>query len=254
MNDYHVHIAADGEHEFSAARISLFLEQARYMGLQEMGISEHHEVLEQIDWTELDAVRPGSLPQLKTALEIGYEPYLVEDIKGMISGRTYDYIIGSLHFIDGWAFDHPDFRHLYEERNVDEVYRRYYQLMEMLVECGLFDFIGHLDVVKKWGHRPSRSSEHRGMLDRLLAKIRLKGMAVEINSAGLRKPVGELYPSPGIIAMMYDAGIPVCFGSDAHNPEEVGQGLDIAARAARQAGYRKMVRFEKRQQFLVDLK
>lgn len=253
MNDYHMHVAADGEEEFSSARIALFVEQARQAGLAEIGISEHHELFSRIDWSQLEPFLTSPSPLVKIGLEIGYEPGLVPAIEAMIAARSYDYIIGSLHYIDGWAFDHPDYRHMFEERDVDQVYRRYYKLMEMLVASGLFDLVGHMDVVKKWGHRYSSTLEYRDLLERFLTQVSLSGVAVEINSAGLRKPVAELYPAPEIIEMMFRFDIPICFGSDAHCPEDVGKGLDTAARIARQAGYRKMVSFSKRKKSLVDI-
>ncbi len=253
MIDYHVHVCADGEYAFTLERVEKYVEQCRLLGISEIGISEHHEVLEKLDWKVLAPFRQESSPAVRIALEIGYEPGMEADINRMISGQPYDYIIGSLHFIDGWAFDHPDYRHQFEQRNVDQVYSRYYELLEQLVESSLFDVIGHLDVVKKWGHRPADCAAYRMILERLLKKVQTAGMVIEINSAGLRKPVAELYPSPEIIALMYEHDIPICLGSDAHRPEEVGMGLDTAATAARRAGYRKIISFERRQRKLVDL-
>lgn len=111
--------------------------------------------------------------------------------------------------------------------------------------CRQFDIVGHIDLVKIWGHRPRRKSV-LAYLDPVLKSIKYHGLAVEINSGGLRKPVGELYPSSAIVERMYDYDIPVTLGSDAHHPEQIGSGLIEAYRCARRAGYQRCVTFSRR--------
>jgi histidinol-phosphatase (PHP family) len=180
---------------------------------------------------------------------LDYIPGREEYMAAMAARREYDYIIGSVHFINGWGFDHPDFKSGFEHRDIDEIYQDYAALLIKMADSRLFDVVGHIDLVKVWGHRPSkRSALH--YLQPVLESIKNSGMAVEINSAGLRKPVAELYPAADVLQTMFDLNVPIIFGSDAHHPDQVGAGLPEACEAARKAGYRYLVRLSRRQRII----
>ncbi|MCR4400647.1 MAG: PHP domain-containing protein, partial [Syntrophomonadaceae bacterium] len=153
-----------------------------------------------------------------------------------------DFLIGSVHFLDGWPFDHPDHVHGWDLRDVDEVYAAYYRMVAAAATSRLFDVIGHLDLVKIWGHRPRRRSELEHVRP-LLGVLRQAGTAVEINTAGLRKPVGEIYPAQVLLEALFEASVPVTLASDAHRPDDVGADLGAAVVAARRAGYRRVMGF-----------
>ncbi len=245
MLDYHVHAAAHGEYEYSLEWLGFYLDRARQLGIDEIGFSEHDEYLSRVDYAVLDEVQ-RKFPdiRIRTGLEVDYKPGREDEIRIMLDGRPLDYIIGSVHFIGDWGFDHPDYRHAFADKDIDQVYHDYFALLEQAVDSGLFHIMAHLDLVKIWGHRPARKTVMSYALP-VLKRIRKAGMAVEINSAGLRKPVGEIYPAREIVAAMYEMGIPVTLGSDAHHPDQLGEGLTAAYGLAWQAGYRQVASFQR---------
>jgi histidinol-phosphatase (PHP family) len=135
---------------------------------------------------------------------------------------------------------------------VTATWRKYFKLVERLAESRLFDSVGHLDLPKKFGYRPS-DNDLKEMVQPALDRIAQAGMGIELNTSGLRKPVREIYPSALVLSLAHDRDIPICFGSDAHRPEEVGAGFPEALSLARDAGYTHYFRIEKRQKKLQSL-
>lgn len=252
--DYHVHTLAHGEYTFSPEWISQFLDHACRRGIKEIGFSEHDEFAGLIDldvFYNMQNARRNNI-NMRLGIEMDYIPGREKEIEKIISQGKYDYVIGSVHFIDGWGFDHPDFQTGFDERDIDEIYERYANILMQMVLSGCFDVVGHIDLVKIWGHRPRKRSSLY-YLDPVLQAIKKYNLAVEINSAGLRKNVGELYPEDSLINQMFTYGIPITFGSDAHHPDQIGEGLDQAYQSARRSGYRYLVRFDQRRKIVTAL-
>ncbi|MDD2585423.1 MAG: histidinol-phosphatase HisJ family protein [Syntrophomonadaceae bacterium] len=245
MLDYHVHAVAHGEYEYTYEWILRFLENARERKVTEIGFTEHDEYRAQVKDDVLSSLQ-GEFSDLiiRTGLEVDFIPGREQEIHRIISEKQYDYIIGSVHFIDQWPFDHPDFKDQFDDYDVDEVYKNYFMLVDKAVNSGFFDIVGHIDLVKIWGHRPSK---HNAIyyVKPVLASVKKMGMAIEINSAGLRKPVKEIYPAQEILETMYAMNIPITLGSDAHHPTQVGEGLEEACMLAKKIGYRKLVQFRR---------
>ncbi len=101
--------------------------------------------------------------------------------------------------------------------------------------------VGHLDHAKKFGP-PADSGAVAAAATAALRAVAAAGMCLEINTGGLRKPIGETFPGPGLLAEARALGIPLVLGSDAHKPVDVGHGFDHAADLARAAGYQTLVR------------
>jgi len=243
MVDYHVHAVAHGEYQYTREWLEQFIEQARRQGIMEIGFSEHDEFVDQIDFNLVEKVQNscGNEIKIRLGLEVDFIPGRQEKTKEIICQKGYDYIIGSVHYIDGWGFDHPDHKNGFDERDIDEIYSQYSRLLVEMITSGSFDVVGHLDLIKIWGHRP-RKKPSRYYFEPVLKAAKAFGLAVEINSAGLRKVVEELYPAADLLEMMYAYSIPITFGSDAHHPTQVGEGLAEAYLSARKAGYRVLVR------------
>lgn len=248
MVDYHVHVLSHGEYDYSREWLSSFIDQACNQGIQEIGFSEHNEFFPSVDlniYQTMKIERQSDI-QLKLGIEVDYIPDLENDLKRLVARPELDYTIGSVHFIDGWAFDHPDHKHEFNKRDIDEIYARYAEVLIRMVGTGLFDIVGHLDLVKIWGDRPRRK-DPAYYIEPVLNAIQKSNMAVEINSAGLRKPVAEVYPAADLVKLMYERNIPITFGSDAHHPDQVGEGLHKAYLLALSAGYSKLVSYNHHQ-------
>lgn len=248
MADYHIHVLSHGEFEYTRQWLNRFIDQACRRGIRELGFSEHDEFFAQIDLALFRQVKMERRSEisLKLGIEAEYTPGMENEARRLAKIPELDYTIGSVHFIDGWAFDHPDYKDGFNDRDIDEIYSRYAEILTQMAASGLFDIVGHLDLVKIWGHRPRR---HRPdyYFEPVLNAVKAANMAVEINSAGLRKPVAEIYPAPALVKRMFEKNIPIVFGSDAHHPEQVGEGVQEACLLARQAGYRSVVKYDRHQ-------
>ncbi len=254
--DYHMHTPLCGHATGSPEE---YVQQGIKVGLKEIGFSDHAPMVHQrmpgitMDFDELPAYqrmiedvqkRFQAQINIKVALEADFIPGFEAKTKEMIASYPYDYIIGSVHFIDDWAFDDPSVREYWKKHDVNEVYRKYYALLKKSAQSGLFDIIGHCDLPKKFGARPSVDLTEE---IRSTAKVfKNCGVAVEINTAGLRKPVAEMYPAPNCLKIYREAGVPLTFGSDAHDPVDVGKDFDKATALATSAGYTECLIFKQR--------
>ncbi|MBN2025620.1 MAG: histidinol-phosphatase HisJ family protein [Actinobacteria bacterium] len=253
--DYHMHTVRCGHAE---GRMEEYAAQALEVGLREIGFSDHFPLLHIEDKTlamgleelplyvgEVGEVR-AKFPQLpiRLGIEVDYIPGYEDRLSSLLAEHPFDYIMGSLHFVDGWGFDDPRNLDGYEGRDLFQLWRRYFELLGDAAESGLFDVLAHPDLIKKFGFRPDADVTclYRECLDRVAAA----GVAVEVSTAGLRKPVGEIYPSEGFLRLCHDRGIAVTLGSDAHRPGEVGDRLEEALPLLRRVGYGEVAVFEAR--------
>ena len=177
-------------------------------------------------------------------IEADLVPVAVDHARAIIERYPFDVVLGSIHMIDGWAFDDPERVDGYASWDVDTLWERYFADVAVAARAGCADVIAHVDLVKKFGYTPSRPQT---VAQRELAEaLAASGVAVEINTAGLRKPCAELYPSVPLLRALRDAGVPVTVGSDAHAPGEVGAGWSEARDALDDAGYRSVLVFRNR--------
>ena len=152
---------------------------------------------------------------------LGYE---VDFLEGYIDERVLkakvDYLIGSVHFIDKWGFDNPEFIGHYKNKNIDKIWEEYFEAISYLVKSGLFDIVGHIDLIKVFNFLPKK--DIKTIAKNAIQEIKKANMVVEINAAGFRKPVNEAYPSRSIMELLEEYDIPITFASDAHEPNQVG--------------------------------
>src|SRR6202165_1515038 len=188
---------------------------------------------------------------IRLSTEADFIPGHESELESILRRYDWDYVIGSVHFIDGWGFD--DGRNLsgFETWDIDALYARYFDLVGASAETGLFDTIGHADLVKKFGHRPARDQSEAYV--RLASRFAQAGVCVEVNTAGLRKPCREIYPHPGLLRACRLAGVPINLGSEAPAPPRVAADLDAAARLMREVGYAAFVKYEAHRRTQVEL-
>jgi histidinol-phosphatase (PHP family) len=234
-------------------------------GLDEIGFADHNPMPEQFDdWRMLIDELPRYLEMVQEARErfptlpirlglecdfIAGQEAWIEKLAGM---ANWDFLIGSVHYIaPGWDVDNPKHIGKFDTQPVGEIWALYWKEYERCIRSGLFDFVAHPDLVKKFGHRPA--GDLRKFYEPSIAAAAEKNVAVEINTAGLRKPAGELYPAFEFVRMAFEAGLPLLINSDAHAPEEVGADFDKATAMAAEAGYTQTVRLEKRRRRFIPL-
>ena len=254
--DLHNHTIRCGHAEGSAEE---YIHKAIEAGIGVFGFSDHAPMdFDQQYRMNFDEMEPyeSEIKNLadkysgKIDIRLGYE---VDWLPGHMDERVLkadvDYLIGSVHFLDKWGFDNPEFIGEYKRRDADEIWDSYFQTIKDMVLSGYFDIVGHLDLIKIFGYYPKKPAEHYGRS--ILNEIAHSDMVLEINTAGLRKPVREIYPSLSLLKMAFERNIPITFGSDAHKPDDVGYGMDEAVKLARSAGYDKAVSFKNRKRQLL---
>jgi histidinol-phosphatase (PHP family) len=187
----------------------------------------------------------------KIKILVGYEVDFTPYVDKRVLERDVDYLIGSVHFLDNWGFDNPEFIKEWHNRDVDDIYEEYFSKIEEMAKSRLFDIVGHLDLVKVFGFKPKKNI--KDIAKNAIKEIKKAKMVVEINTAGLRKPVKEIYPSTEILEMIRNEGIDITFSSDAHKPEDVGYKIDEAIKMAKNLGFSEAVYFENRNKQKIKL-
>jgi histidinol-phosphatase (PHP family) len=254
-SDYHVHTQLCGH---AVGEIEQYVERAIEVGLAEIGFADHLPLevwrapnptlsmsLAQMDEYQALVARAQAAYRGRIAVKFGieadYAPGCEQPIADFLRRYDFDYVIGSIHFLGDWGFDDEREMARWNEQTVDEVYDRYFGLLLEAIGTGLYDIVGHADLPKKFGHRPG--VDLTDTYERVAAACAAAGMAVEISTAGLRKPVKELYPHPALLAACAARNVPVVINSDAHQPCDVGRDHAAAVSAAWRAGYRRTPSF-----------
>ncbi len=272
LTDYHLHLRPDEDDSpavgfFTGENVDRYLAAATAVGVEELGVSEHvyrftqalelwrHPFWEQNARDDLDAycefVRGTPL---KLGLECDFVPGTEDRTASLIGARDFDYVVGSVHFLGDRAVDHPGWDVWMGGRDPDEVWRRYFALLAECARSGLFDILAHPDLVKVWGGaRSLPERDLRFFYEPAVEAIAESGIAVEVSTAGLRKPVGEIYPAPAFAEMCAEAGAVFALSSDAHLPEQVGFGYERAIEFLGALGVAKICVFEGRQRRLEAL-
>ncbi len=254
--DYHMHTPLCGH---ASGQPEEYASHALEMGLKEIGFSDHapfivkplpgitmkmdelplyHKMIEDVR-TQFK----GRL-EIRIGIEADFIPGYEAKTKAMLEAYPYDYVIGSVHFIKDWGFDNPEEREKWSEHDVNAVYRDYHELLRASAQTGFYNIIAHPDLVKKFGNRATVDMTVE--IEKTAQIFKKSGVAVEINTSGRRKAVGEMYPALKDLKIYCRAGVPLTFGSDAHKPEEVGCDFDKAVDLAKKAGYKEYVMFKER--------
>lgn len=237
-----------------------YIEKAIQNGTKYFGFSEHAPMdfdpeyrvsFEQMKTYEDEVLKAKEKYKDKIEILLGYE---VDYLKGYMDERVLnadvDYLIGSVHFIDEWGFDNPEFIGRYENENIDEVWQKYFNAVKEMADSKLFDIVGHLDLIKIFKFMPNQNINE--IAKEALAAIKKADMVLEINMAGYRKPIAEPYPSLSLLKQANELGIPITFASDAHKPEQVSLYSDALEKMAKNAGYTQCAVFRKRKREFVN--
>jgi histidinol-phosphatase (PHP family) len=254
--DYHMHSTfSDGK-----AAPEAYITAAKSAGMSEIGFSEHLNLFVPGQEWCMDPARTGEYAayiknlrktagdlKLRTGLEVDYFPGKEKEIYDFIATLPLDYVIGSVHYMGDTTVDSsPDF---FSGKDIDELFSTYFDLLFEAVESGLFDIIGHADLVRIYNFKPVGDPEK---LYRELARRMAKhDIAFEINTNGRNRVLGDFYPDRRYLGLFRKENVPVCVNSDSHYPERVGQYFDEAYRLLSDAGYTEMCTFKNRERFMV---
>jgi histidinol-phosphatase (PHP family) len=272
LTDYHLHLRPDDPEasaadHFTAGNVDRYLAAAEDAEIEELGVSEHvHRFTAALDvwrhpfWEENAIDDLGAYCEfvrttpLRLGIEMDYIPGREDRIANLLSEHEFDYVVGSVHFLGDGAVDHDVFDVWRHDSNPDRVWRRYYETVAEAVRSGLFDVLAHPDLIKYWGdQRPRPERDPRFHYEPAVEAIAESGIAVEVSTAGLRKPAREIYPAPDLAEMCVEAGAVFSLSSDAHVPADVGYEYGRAVMTMRDWGIEEIAVFERRQRRMEPL-
>jgi histidinol-phosphatase (PHP family) len=270
LTDLHVHLRPDDEgttfdRYLTAGNAERFRTVASERGIAELGVSEHvyrftaaldvwqHPLWRANARDDIDAycdfVRSDT--DLRLGIEADFIPGREDRMATLLEGRDWDYVIGSIHFLGDHAVDYDRYDVWTTGQSPDRVWSRYFEWLGEAAASGLFDVLAHPDLVKMWGpERPRPDGDLRRFYERAMDGIAESKIAIEVSTAGLRKPVGELYPDPAFLEMCLDAGCPVALSSDAHVPDQLGFGYEQALDMLDRLGVSELCVFDRRERRL----
>ena len=266
LTDYHVHLRPDDlEHTaakaFTPANAERYRTVASERGIDELGVAEHvyrftaaldvwqHPMWRQWADGDLDAycafVRDET--DLRLGIEADFIPGREDRMRALLEQRDWDYVVGSIHFLAEGALDDDEYDVWNSGRSADHVWKTYFTWLGEAAASGMFDILAHPDLVKHWGaERPWPEKDVRFYYEPAIERIADSGVAVEVSTAGLRKPVGEIYPAPALLEMLVEAGVPLALSSDAHVPDQLGHRYEDAVKLLADHGVGEIAVFDHR--------
>ncbi len=270
LTDYHVHLRPDErgtppERFFTPANAERYRAAAEEQGIAELGVAEHiHRFSAALEVWQHPVWREWALDDLdaycgfvreETDLRLGIEADFVagrEDrMANLLEAREWDYVVGSVHFLHDRALDTEEYSVWGAGESADRVWRRYFGTVAESARSGLFDIVAHPDLVKVWGDgAPRPDGDLRGYYEPAVEAFAESGIAVEVSTAGLRKPVEEIYPARAYLEMVVDASCPIALSSEAHVPAQIGFRYEQALELLDELGVRELAVFERRERRL----
>ncbi|WLD91865.1 histidinol-phosphatase [Alkalihalobacillus sp. AL-G] len=260
LTDYHNHLEKG---TLTIDYLTQFTDAATNKGIDEFGISEHayhfyqtanilsnpwvdeRRYYDMKDYISLfhDAWNKGI--DVRMSIEMDYTPGKHKEMAEFINRYDFDYVIGSIHWVEDFGIDLSEFKQEWDRRDITDVYRGYFDQVITLAESNLFDILGHFDLVKMFNHIPTDTEFLLEQYERATDALKQSKTCIEISTAGLRKPVSEIYPHEDLLRICYKKGIPIVLSSDAHYPEHVGYQYDAAIGLAKNIGYTHLMTFDK---------
>ena len=238
LTDYHVHLRPDGDDTPPSGYFTAALDVWAHPWWRR--------------WATDDLEAYVGFVREETDLRLGFEADFVagrEDrLASLLEGYEWDYVVGSVQFLGDYSVDVDDetdvWRH---ETSPERVWKRYFETLAESALTGLYDIIAHPDLAKIWGSaRPLPDADPRRYYEPAIEAMLDANVAMEVSTAGLRKPVGEIYPARAMLEMAVDAGVPIALSSDAHVPEHIGYGYDQARELLEACGVKELAVFERR--------
>ena len=256
--DYHTHPQGHRIQRYTQALLQPWIDSARAKGITDVAFTDHDRYHAGVDFDELDQLREKN-PDMK--IRAGIE--LDNDPETSAAGGKWieqnwerlDFVLGSVHYLSepDQMFDNvPDGAQQFVGRDIDEVYSDYFRRLREMAASGRVDCLAHLDLVKIHGHRPRAPVTE--LVEKTLELIRERNLAIELSTAGWRKPVNELYPSDEIITLAIEKKIPFTIASDAHSWAQLGENYERLAQKMEAFGIREICVFEKHKQIVKKLK
>jgi histidinol-phosphatase (PHP family) len=256
MIDYHLHGNFCGHAE---GELEEYVLEALGKGFVEIGFADHlpkvvdpdpyHAMLEErlpeyVALVKHLQIKYAGSITIRLGIEADFFPGFEGRTRALLARAPFDYVLGSVHFLGDWHFTSKAHRDRYETEDPRSAFPRYFELLRSMISSGLFDVLAHPDALRRERFVPAVPPERE--YAEIAAMLAGKGMAIEVNTAGLRRGAGSIYPDPALLAACHGAGVPVTLGSDAHIPVDVGRDFQIAFQLLEQTGITEIATYEGR--------
>jgi histidinol-phosphatase (PHP family) len=254
FSDYHTHPQGHRVQHYTRALLQPWADSARKYGLTDIAFTDHDRYHAGIDFDEIDRLRERNADlRIRAGIELDNDPVHSAAGRKWIEKHwdKLEFVLGSVHFLDrdDQMFDSvPDGAEQFEGHDVDAIYADYLRRVREMAATGLIDCLAHLDLIKIHGHRPG--AEIGAIVNETLDFIRGRNLAIELSTAGWRKPVNELYPGDRIIELAIEKGIPFTIASDAHSHAQLGDNYPRLAEKMAAFGVRQICIFENHQRVM----
>lgn len=225
--DYHTHPQGHRLQPYTRELLQPWIDSARAKGLSEIAFTDHDRYRDGIGFDEIARLREANPDvHIRAGIELDNDPVHSAENRKWVEQHwdKLDFVLGSIHFLDSpnEMFDSvPQGAAQFAGREVDRVYEDYFRRVREIAASGLVDCLAHIDLVKIHGHRPT--SDVRALADDTLDRIAARALAIELSTAGWRKPVNDLYPSDSLIELAIQKGIPFTTASDAHSHVQLAE-------------------------------
>jgi histidinol-phosphatase (PHP family) len=251
FSDYHTHPQGHRVQPYSQKLLQPWIDSARVRGLKDIAFTDHDRFHAGVDFDEIDKLRAAnSEVKIRAGIEFDNDPQTSAAGRAWVEKNwdKLDFVLGSVHYLDDpdQMFDSvPDGAEQFVGRDINEIYEDYFRRVREIAATGLVDCLSHLDLIKIHGHRPC--GDVGAIVDETLEFIRSRELAMELSTAGWRKPVDELYPSDEIIRLAIKKGIPFTTASDAHSHAQLAENYDRLAEKLSILGIREVCVYESHQ-------
>ena len=255
--DYHIHSTFSDGSSAPEDYIPLAVSE----GFREIGFSDHLTLFkEKQGWfmdpkrvpeyiEHINSLKKNNSPiKVRTGLEVDFFEKKVKETDDFLKDLDLDYVIGSVHYLgeEKTVDEGPDF---YKDKNLDSLFESYFDQVGKAAKSGLFNIIGHCDLIRIYGFKPKGNPEpHYIKLARLMKE---SDVAFEVNTNGRNRPIADFYPDRRFLHIFREEGVPVCVNSDAHLPARLGQYFDEVYDLLRMVGFNEMAVFENRKRKMV---
>ena len=255
FSDYHSHPQVHQLRPYHQSLLQPWVDSARAKGLRDIAFTDHDRYHAGVDFAVIDALREANSDvQIRAGIELDNDPVTgaaglrwVQDHRDQL-----DFVLGSVHYLHAaQMFDSIGQEGQFAGRDIDEIYADYFARVRAMAGSGVVDCLSHLDLIKIHGFRPPASL--RESIREPLEFIKEKDLAIELSTAGWRKPVGEQYPALEVIRLAKEIGIPFTVASDAHSHAQLGENYDRLAALIEECGIREVCVFERHQRRAVAL-
>ena len=257
FSDYHSHPQGHRVKPYTQALLQPWVDSARERRLRDIAFTDHDRFHAGIDFGEIEMLRQRNADlNIRAGIELDNDPQTSAAGRKWIEKNwdQLDFVLGSVHYLEHptQMFDSvPAGAAQFAGQDIDKLYADYFRRVREIAASGLVDCLAHVDLIKIHGHRPN--SEIRQLVDETLELIRARNLAIELSTAGWRKPVNELYPSDEIIRLALEKGIPFTTASDAHSHAQLGENYDRLAEKMSILGIREVCIYEKHRRIVEKL-